>query len=180
MARSYYVSPLPPFHRADGATLTAAALAEASPTPPVIIPGGLLEEGSRLEFQAFGRLSQAATPGTSVWGIYIGTAAIAVGQAAIVSSAIAGLASRSNTTWRIEGNASVRTVGSGTAATIIGTLEITGVGNNAQPTTDLAPASSPTAFAFDSTVNNFLRLGYTPSVATASMTCHYFGCRLVN
>lgn len=177
MARSYYVAPLPPFHRADGATLTAAALAELSPTPPVIIGGNTLEEGSRLEFSAFGRITTAATPGTWTFGIYIGTAAIAVGQAAIVSAALAAKASMTTVTWRIEGNASVRSVGASTAATIIGVLEISNITSNG---TDLAPATAPTAFAFDSTVNNFVRLGITPSVATGSIICHYFGCRLVN
>lgn len=178
MARQYWVAPLPPFHVADGTTATAAALAELSPTPPVIIPGNFLEQGSRLEFSAFGRISWAATPGTFTWGIYIGTAAIATGQAAIVSAALAPAASAvTNRTWRIEGNAQIRTVGSGTAATILGALEISNISSNG---TDLAPATAPTAFTFDSTVANFVRLGYTPSLTTASATCHYFGVRIVN
>lgn len=177
MARQYWVQPLPPFHTADGATLTAAALGELSPTPPVVLPANLLEVGSRLEFSAFGRLTTAATPGTFTFGIYIGTGAIAAGQAAIVSAAIAGQVSQTNRTWRLEGNASVRAVGSGTGATIIGALEISNVSANG---TDLAPATAPATFAFDSTIANNVRLGYTPSLATASCICHYFGCRLVN
>ena len=177
MARQYWVAPLPPFHTADGATLTAASLGELSPTPPIIIPGNFLEAGSRLEFSAFGRLTTAATAGSFTLGIYIGTAAIAVGQAAIVSAAIAGQNSQTNRTWRLEGNASVRTVGSGTGATIIGALEISNISSNG---TDLAPATAPATFAFDSTVANFVRLGYTPSLATASAVCHYFGVRIVN
>lgn len=176
-ARQYWVAPLPPFHVADGATLTAAALAELSPTPPVVVPGGLLEIGSRLEFSAFGRITTAATPGTWTFGIYIGTIAIAVGQAAIVSAALAAKASMTNVTWRIEGNASVRAVGTGTAGQLLGALEISNITTNG---TDLAPATAPTAFGFDTTVSNFVRLGVTPSVATGSIVCHYFGCRLVN
>jgi hypothetical protein len=85
MARQYWVAPLPPFHIADGATVTAAALAEISPRPPVILPGQVLELGSRLEFAALGRITTAATPGTWTFGIYLGTSdTIAVGQAAIV------------------------------------------------------------------------------------------------
>jgi hypothetical protein len=180
MSRQYWVAPLPPFHTADGTTATAAALAEISPRPPVILPANVLEPSSRLEFQAFGRITQAATPGTCTIGIYIGSSdTIASGQAAILSASITGLASRTNTTWRMEGNAHIRSAGSGTSATILGALEITGLGASAG-STDLAPASAPTAFAFDSTVANFIKLGYTPSVATASMTCHYFGVRLVN
>lgn len=175
--RQYWVAPLPPFHVADGTALTAAALGELSPTPPVILPGQTLELGSRLEFSAFGRITTAATPGTWTFGVYIGTAAIAAGQAAITSAALAAKASMTNITWRIEGNAAVRTVGAGTAATVLGVLEISNITTNG---TDLAPASAPTAFAFDSTVSNFVRLGVTPSVATGSITCHYWGVRLVN
>lgn len=176
-ARMYLVTPRPPFHIADGTAATAAALAEISPVPPIVFGANELEQGSRLEFSSFGRLTTAATPGTFTYGIYIGTGAIAAGQAAITSAAIAGIASQTNRTWRIEGNASIRTVGSGTAATIIGALEISNVSSNG---TDLAPATAPATFAFDSTVANNVRLGYTPSLATASCTCHYFGIRLVN
>jgi hypothetical protein len=175
--RQYWVAPLPPFQTADGATLTAAALGELSPTPAVVLPANLLEAGSRLEFSAFGRITTAATPGTWTFGIYIGTGAIAAGQAAIVSAALAAKASMTTVTWRIEGNASVRAVGSGTTGQVIGVLEISNITTNG---TDMAPATAPTAFGFDTTVANAVRLGVTPSVATGSITCHYFGVRLVN
>lgn len=175
--RQYWVAPIPPFHTADGTTATAAALAEISPTPAVVLPANILEVGTRLEFAAFGRITTAATPGTWTFGIYIGTGAIAVGQAAITSAALAAKASMTNVTWRIEGNGSVRTVGASTSATFIGCLEISNITTNG---TDLAPATAPTAFAFDSSIANNVRLGITPSVATGSITCHYFGLRLVN
>jgi hypothetical protein len=178
MARQYWLAPVPPFHVVDGPTLTAAALGEASPVPQIILPANQLELGSRLEFSSFGRLTTAATPGTFTFGIYIGTGAIASGQAAIVSAAIAGVASQTNRTWRIEGNAQVRSIGgAGANSTIIGVLEISNISSNG---TDLAPATAPTAFSFDSTVANIIRLGYTPSLATASLVCHHFGVRLVN
>ncbi|HEX5997502.1 MAG TPA: hypothetical protein VFY84_20380 [Jiangellales bacterium] len=175
--RQYWVAPLPPFHTADGTTATAAALAEISPTPAIVLPANFLELGSRLEFSAFGRISTAATPGTWTFGIYIGTGAIGAGQAAITSAALAAKASLANSTWRVEGNASVRATGAGTTATIIGCLEISNITSNG---TDLAPATAPATFGFDSTVANNVRLGVTPSVATGSITCHYFGARLVN
>lgn len=177
MSRQYWVAPLPPFHIADGAANATAALTEISPTPPIILPGQTLEIGSRLEFSAFGRYTSTATQGTLTMGIYIGTAAIASGQAAILSGTLTPQASQTNRTWRLEGNASVRSVGSGTGATIIGCLEISNISTNG---TDLAPATAPTTFAFDSTVSNFVRLGMTASVSTGSWTCHYFGARLVN
>lgn len=175
--RQYWVAPVPPFHTADGTTATAAALAEISPTPTIALPANILEASSRLEFSSFGRITTAATPGTWTFGIYIGTGAISAPQAAITSAALAAKASMTNVTWRIEGNASVRTVGSGTSATIIGCLEISNITTNG---TDLAPATAPVTFGFDTTIANNVRLGITPSVATGSITCHYFGVRLVN
>jgi hypothetical protein len=177
MARQYWVAPLPPFHTADGATVTAAALAEISPTPPVVLPANFLEAGMRLEFQAFGRITTAATPGTWIFGIYLGSGAIAAGQAAVVTAALAAKASMTNVTWRVEGNGSVRAIGSGTAATIICCLEVSNITANG---TDMAPLTAPATFGFDSTIANNVRLGITPSVATGSIVCHYFGCRWVN
>lgn len=178
MARQYWVAPVPPFHVVDGAAYTAAALGEISPLPQIMLGGNQLEVGSRLEFQSYGRITTAATPGTWTFGIYIGTGAIASGQGAIVSAALAAKASMTNVTWRIEGNAQVRSIGAaGANSTIMGVLEISNITSNG---TDLAPATSPTAFSFDSTVANIVRLGVTPSVATGSITCHYFGMRLVN
>lgn len=178
MARQYWVAPLSPFHTADGAANASAVLTEISPRPPIILPGQMLEAGSRLEFSAFGRYTSTATQGTLTIGIYLGTSdTIASGQAAILSGTITPQASQTNRTWRLEGNASIRTVGTGTGATLIGCLEISNISTNG---TDLAPATAPTTFAFDSTVSNFLKLGMTASVSTGSWTCHYFGARLVN
>lgn len=177
MARQYWVQPLPPMHTTDGAAIASTSLSEASPTPAVVIPANLLEVGTRLEFQAFGRFTSTATPGTIVVGIYIGTAAIASGQAAFVTAALVPVASQTNRTWRLEANASVRTIGATTAATIIGAAEVSNITSNG---TDMAPATAPATFAFDSTVANFVRLGITTSVATGSWTCHYWGVRWVN
>ena len=177
MSRQYWVAPIPPFHIADGTAATAASLAEISPTPQIVLPANALEVGSRLEFYAFGRITTAATPGTWNFGVYIGTGAIASGQAIATTGAITAKASQTNTTWRLEGHAQVRAVGSGTSATVLGMFELSNVTTNG---TDMAPATAPTTLGFDSTVANIVRVGITPSVATGSITCHYFGVRLVN
>jgi hypothetical protein len=175
--RQYWVAPLPPFHIADGPALTAAALADASPTPNVVIPSNMLEIGSRLEFQCYGRFTSTATPGPIVAGVYLAAsaAAIATGQALAVTAAIVPVASSTNRTWRFEGNAQVRAIGS--AGSIIGALEVSNITSNG---TDMAPATAPTAVTYDTTLPLTVRLGLTPSVATGSWTCHYFGVRLVN
>jgi hypothetical protein len=177
MASQRWVAPLPPFHIADGPAVTAAALADISPTPNILVPANLLEIGSRLEFQAFGRFTSTATPGTIVVGIYLAAsaAAIASGQALAVTAAIVPVASQTNRTWRLEGNCSVRAIGS--AGSIIGALEVSNITANG---TDLAPATAPAAVAYDTTAPLTVRLGVTPSVATGSWQCHYFGVRHVN
>jgi hypothetical protein len=177
MSRQYWISPLPPFHTADGSSVASTSLTDASPAPSIVIPGGLLEIGSRLEFSAFGRFTSTATPGTIVIGIYLSAsgAAIASGQALAVTAAIIPVASSTNRSWRLEGNATVRAVG--TTGTIMGLLEVSNVTSNG---TDLAPASAPATVTYDTTVPLTVRLGLTASVATGSWTVHYIGARLVN
>lgn len=182
--RQYWLAPIPPFHIADGGgALGAAAITDVSPAPSIVIPANALEIASRMEFSVFGRWTSAVTPGTAIVGIYIGAAsgAISAAVAVGVSSTLTLAASQTNRTFRIEGDASVRTVGSGTSATIIGCMEITNVtGATGVVNTDMAPATAPATVAFDSTIANKLMVGITPSVTTQSWTTHFFGVRLVN
>lgn len=178
MSRQYWVTPLPPFHIADGTANTGTTIADLSPAPPIVIPGSMLEIGSRLEFSAFGRYTTSATATTIVIGIYLAppASAIASGNAVAVTSAITIKPSLTNATWRVEGNGTIRAVGATTAAQLLAALECSNLTSNG---TDMAPATAPTAFGFDSTVANSVRIGATLSVAQ-SITCHYFGVRLVN
>jgi hypothetical protein len=175
--RQYWVAPLPPFHIADGAANATSALTDISPTPNIVVPANALEIGSRLEFAAFGRFTSTATPGTVVIGIYLAAsaAAIASGQALAITSAIVPVASSTNRSWRVEGNSTVRAVG--TSGSILGLLEVSNITSNG---TDLAPATAPTAVTYDTTVPLTVRLGMTASVATGSWTAHYIGVRLLN
>lgn len=179
MARQYWVQPVSPFHIADGsAYASSASLTDVGPTPSIVLPANLLEVGSRLEFVAFGRFSTTGTP-TLTLGIYLGTGAIASGQAICASAALTTPSSVTNQTFRIEGNASVRAVGSGTSATIIGAAEISNVTSTA---TNMAPATAPATLGFDSTIANKVMLGATWGTSSSSntLTCHYFDVRLIN
>jgi hypothetical protein len=180
VSRNYWVAPLPPFHTADGTAYTGtAALGDLSPAPPLLIPARLLEAGSRLEFQAFGRYTSTATPGTVTVGLYLGPPASAIGSvtAVAVTASLTVQASQTNRSWRVEGNGSIRAVGSGTSAQILALLEVSNITTNG---TDLAPATAPAVATFDSTVDNSVRIGVTPSVTTGSWQLQYFGVRLVN
>lgn len=188
MARQYWVAPLPPFHTADGTAYTGtAALGDLTPAPPIVIPANMLEAGSRLEIQAFGKYTSTATPGTVTMGLYLGPPATAIGSVGVVcvGPSVAPVASMTNRSFRVEANCSIRTVGAATAATILGCAEITNItGNNAAAPplmdTQIAPMTGLATLGFDSTVANSIRLGVTPSVTTGSWTCMYMGVRLVN
>jgi len=180
--RQYWIAPLPPFHIADGTAYTGtAALGDISPAPPIVIPANTLETASRLEINFFGKYTSTATQGTVTVGCYIGPTATAIGSVSVlaVSATLTPVASQTNRTFRIEGNASVRS--HGTAGTIIGSLEITNI-SGASPLSDttIAPYSAPATVAIDTTVANSVRIGVTPSVTTGSWTGVYLGVRLVN
>lgn len=179
MASNPWVQAQGPFGIVDGTAQTAAAAAEISPRPPKIFgPNYFAEPGSIYGFDAFGRLTTASTPGTWTFGLYFNTSdTFSTTTAVITSAAIAAKASQVNITWRFSGRLQLRQVGSGTAANIIGFGEILNVSSNG---TDLAPATAPAAVNFDSTVTQFVKLGITPSVATGSITCHYFDFRSLN
>jgi hypothetical protein len=174
--RQYWLAPIPPFHTADGTAYTGtAAIGDISPAPSIVLPANFLEVGQRLEFSAFGRYTSTGTPGTIVVGVYLGTGAISAGQAIAATAAISVVASQTNRTWRLEGNASVRAVGS--SATILGAMEVSNITSNG---TDLAPATAPAVLTFASDIANKVMLGVTPSVTTGSWQLHYFGVRVVN
>lgn len=180
--RQYWIAPIPPIHIADGTAYTGtAALGDISPAPPIVIPANMLETGSRLEINCFGRYTSTATQGTVTLGCYIGPTATAIGSVSVlaVSATLTPVASQTNRTFRVEGNASVRS--HGTAGTIIGSLEITNI-SGASPLSDttIAPYSGPATVTVDTTVANSVRIGVTPSVTTGSWQCMYFGVRLVN
>jgi hypothetical protein len=179
VSRQYWVSPLPPFGIADGAAYgTSVTLTEVSPTPQIILPAGILELGTRLEWYAFGRFSNTVTP-TLTFGLYSGTIAQAIGSAAVLcaSSAVTTITAATNRTWRIEGHVQIRAIG--TSGSALGLGEIT---NLSTGLTDMMPASAPTAVTVDTTVARYISLGATWGTSSASntLTCHYFGVRLVN
>lgn len=180
MARQGWVQAVPPFHTADGTALTASAtLTEFSPTPQIYLPAGILGDypGIRLEVQAWGVYTTTATQGTITLGLYSGTIGQAIGSAAAiaVSPAITWVASSANRVWRIEGNVQVRSTG--TAGACVGVMELSNVSSAA---TDMAATAAGSTVAIDTTVARYLSLGATLSVASQSITCRYFGVRLVN
>lgn len=179
MARQYWVSPLPPFHTADGAAYaTSVALTDVTPAPSIVIPANFFEVGMRLEYTAFGRFSNTGTP-TLTLGIYFGTGAIAAGMAICATSALTTVTTVTNRTWRLEGAAQIRTIGAGTAATILGVAEVSNVTTTG---VDMAPATAPAVLSTDTTIANKVMIGATWGTSSASntLTCHFFDVKIVN
>lgn len=179
MSRNYWVSPLPPFNVADGtAYVSSSTLTDVTPSPATVVPAGMLELGTRLEWYAFGRYSNTATP-TLTLGIYSGTVGQAIASAVAIctTSALTTVSGVTNRTWRIEGHGQVRTVG--TSGTLLGMAECSNVTTGG---TDMAPATAPTAATVDTTVSRYFGLGATWGTLSASntLTVHYFGLRVVN
>lgn len=180
--RQYYVSALDPLHRADGAAYnTSVTLTDVGPTPSIVIPANALVEGQRFEIIAFGRFSNTGTPTLNL-GVYYGTGTIASGMALCTTGAITTTTAAANNTWLLRANGSVRAVGSGTGASILAVGTVEGISGTAFASTQLMPATAPTALACDTTVANKMMIGATWGTSSASntLTCHLFEVRIVN
>jgi hypothetical protein len=166
--RQYWSAPIGPFFIADGTALaSSASLTDISPTPNITLPANFLEPGMTLWFTAWGRFSTTATP-TLLLGLYYGAVA---GTAICATSAVTTPSGVTNQTWRFEGEARVRTVGS--SGTIIGV----GVAENISTTaTNMAPATAPATATIDTTAAKALTIGaqWGTSSASNTITCHHF------
>lgn len=177
--REYWVAPLPPFQIADGsAYANSITLTDVAPTPAIVVPAGMLELGSRLEWEIFGRYSNTGTP-TLTLGIYSGTIGQAIGSgvALCVSAAITTVSGVTNQTFRMQGGGQVRAVG--TSGTILAATEISNVSTVA---CNMAPATAPATATIDTTVSRYITVGATWGTQSASntLTIHHMGVRLSN
>ena len=119
MARQYWVVPVPPLHILSGAAFnTFTAYQDISPKPDIKMPANILEPGSGIELLAQGHFSNTGTPTLSV-GFYWGTAAVPLGQSAVITTTTAATA----WPWRLYYRGRVRTIG--TTGTIYGQGEFT-------------------------------------------------------
>ena len=179
MARQYWVSSIPPFHVADGTGYTGtAAIGDISPAPGIVLPANILEPGSRLRLQAFGKYTSTATPGTVILGFYIGTGSIASGQAVGAIAATTVGTSKTNQTWKMDGEVAVRT--HGTSGTALGCVDVVGVAGGTAGDIVLGPLTGLTTTTIDTTVALKVMVGATPSVTTGTWTCMYLGVELLS
>lgn len=129
--------------------------------------------GDKFHIMAGGKISTAAsTPGTLAFFVMFGSIAVFAGGA---SSTLA--TSASNLTWDLDLHLIVQSLGSGTAATVLGRGKLITAALSAATPIQLLPASSPAAgTGFDSTVSFAIDLQAQWSVASASnsITCTDF------
>lgn len=179
MGRSYWVSPLGPFHVVDGAAYAnSTTLTDVAPTPAIILPAGVLDTGTKIYYEIFGRYSNTGTPTLNL-GIYSGTVAQAIGSgvALLTSGAVTTVTTVTNRTWRMEGSLTVRS--NSATGSIIGVGELSNVTTGGK---DMLPATAPAAVTVDTTVARYITVGATWGTASASntLTVHEVNFRLAN
>jgi hypothetical protein len=167
---------LPPFDSADGpAVTTPASLTDATPVPVSNIPANWLHRGGMVFVDISGRFTSTATPGTLTIGLYLAKTGVAIASAVNIvnSAALVPLASQTNKTFGVRLRMEVSSHGPGGAG--IGQVRAWGIcfGLVAAGSVDMVPATAPmTAVTVDTTVDQQVRIGLTPSVTTGSVTLH--------
>lgn len=177
--------------QSDGAALTNT-LVETSLLPgqaKYVLPANFLDYiGKTLRVRATGRISTVVTsPGTLTFRVKLNTTPIAVA----VSPAFAlNVAAKTNVTWLLEWSLTARTIGSGTAATLLHTgywqseavigSPLPSAGGSGQL---MIPASAPAVgTGFDSTVPNLVDLTAQWGTANAanSLQLHQYALESLN
>lgn len=167
-ARSYWSRPVPGFPIADGPSVTAAVLTDASPTAdPIILPADLLEKGSRLILDAQGQLTSTSATPTVILGFYYGGTG---GVALAVSAALAISATETAWPWLLHWEGKVRATGS--SGSIVGQGWVK---KGASISTWIAETPVPITAALrtvtiDTTARKQLSVGCTFSVTTGTPT----------
>lgn len=165
----------------DGPALTAAAAASCLPTYVLTtLPAGIMQIGRIYRLTASGRISCAVTtPGTARFDLRLG-GVVAFDTLAMPLNIVA----KTNVPWFLLAFLTVRAVGSGTSANILGQGIWTSEAaiNTAVPSTGPGPGGFIVPYntapvvgtGFNSTAALTLDLFFTQTVATGSMTLHQF------
>lgn len=189
MSANYWVECLAE-QTGDGPTLSASVTPTSilqTSAKGVLPPGFFRNPGKELMITATGRISVLnPTPGTFTFDVRLGPTSTIIafnGGACALNTA----AAKVNVTWWLDILMTCRAIGSGTAATILGTGRFESEGVNGAAVgaaeTMLLPASAPAVgTGFDSTVANQVDMFGTFSVNNAanSITVHQYKLLAVN
>lgn len=166
---------------ADAAgTPISNSVTQVSIVPPetkIILPASAFYKGAQFRVEAYGQISNVVTtPGTLLFQLLFGAVGV-FSPAAFALNVVA----KTNVSWELKALLTVRAVGAGTSANLIGQGSFTSesvVGAAAgQPLTLLLPASAPAVGSgFDSTTAQQVDLQAKFSVATSptNITCTQF------
>lgn len=168
------------FANTDGPTLTAAAAASCLPAGGKIAlgPGFFFYPGQMLHLFAHGRISVVATtPGTARFDFRLGGTVVFDTGALNLNTA-----GKTTVPWWLEIYLTVRAIGAGTTANLmgVGNFQSEAVIGSPAPTAGgngglLAPVGTPAVGGgFDSTASLTTDLFFTQTVATGSLTLHTY------
>jgi hypothetical protein len=166
---------------AGPAVTTPASLTDATPLPAGEIPAHWLTPGAMIYTTGVAKFTSTATPGTLTIGYYLAKPAVAVASAVLVvaSAALVPLASQTNSTFHLHWEIQCLSVGAGGAGVgqVAGSGRVMGLVSLTQ--TDLIPKTAPfAAVSLDTTSNQRILIGLTPSVTTGSVTIMSLASRL--
>lgn len=175
--RQYWVAPIPPFHTASGTALaTSTTLTNISPSPDIVLPANLLEQGSELEIRAMGQFSTTGTPTILIGVYYGGVAGVALAATAATTTGSAAAA----WPWMFDFRGVVRVIGStgsmnGQGRLYLGTSLVAA-------TTVTAPATAAArTVAIDTTTAKSITIGaqWGTSSASNTITCDDISVKLI-
>ena len=187
MPSTLWTAPVPPLGIAAGPTVNTAALVDASPVPPVLVPP-ILSAGSRIRVRAFGDYSTSATGVNITWGIYWAPPTTAIATATVLAASTA-TASVSTTSvvwpWWLDWEGEIRAL-----STVVGTA--TGsIYSQAKLWTPTSLTAGTMQFfpitaalrtvAIDTSVTMKLSLGITLSGTTGApaLTCQHLNVEVI-
>lgn len=172
----------------DGPTLTAAAAASCIPTPSrIILPNNYFQVGKVLRMTLAGRIScVVTTPGTARFDVRLGPSGtiVAFDTGALNLNTTA----KTNVPFWLQIMLTCRSVGAGTASTLMGQGIFQSEAVVASPAntaggngTLLCPVGAPAVgTGFDNTAANAVDVFFTQTVATGSLTVHQYLLEALN
>jgi len=175
--RSYYVAPIPPLHIVDGAAFnTFTTYQSVSPAPDIKIPANLLEPGTEIKLDARGQFSNTGTPTLSI-GFFWGTAAVPLGQSALITTTTGATA----WPWWLEYRGRVRAVGTAGSIQGLGELHL-GTSLTAMTTQFVPTTLALRTSAIDTSIEKVIGVGaqWGTSNAANTITVTKFSVELVS
>jgi hypothetical protein len=195
MPSTLWSAPVPPLGVVSNSAAVAAALTDYSPQETVI-PGGLLNVGTRIRLRASGSYVTSAATATPTWGFYLTNAGSTLTAGTSLALAVTAAQTVANTAsaswpWSMEWDGQVRAVSTAAAASAV----YFGQGKYYPPVTNIstfaAPQAMPITLALrtvtqvagggNTQLGQMVSVGIFPNVTTAltTLTCDELTCELL-